>query len=210
MKTIITYTIVGLSMLGVTQAEERKRGHRGHGGERLHKHFLEKYDKDGDGKLSEEEKVAAKEEWKKRHVHMKELMGEVKENLHEKYDTDNDGELSEEEKKAIKETAKQQWEIKKEGILKLYDANGDGELDEDERKEARDAWKDEFLLKHDKDGDGELSDEEKKAAIEGMVEDNPEAFVMRHMMHRRGKRGKCGEGDCKKEKSSGDDSEVSE
>ncbi|MFT4176852.1 MAG: EF-hand domain-containing protein [Luteolibacter sp.] len=49
---------------------------------------LEKFDKDGDGKLSEEEKAAMKEARKKEML--------------EKYDKDGDGKLSDEEKAAMK------------------------------------------------------------------------------------------------------------
>jgi len=56
--------------------------------------MLEKFDKDGDGVLSEEEKEAAKKERETRHeAFKKEMLA--------KYDKDGDGELSEDEKKAM-------------------------------------------------------------------------------------------------------------
>ncbi|MFT3992041.1 MAG: hypothetical protein QM680_11585 [Luteolibacter sp.] len=49
---------------------------------------LQKYDKDGDGKLSDDEKKALKKDRKKEQL--------------EKYDTDKDGKLSDTEKEAMK------------------------------------------------------------------------------------------------------------
>lgn len=64
---------------------------------------LKKYDKDGDGKLSEEEKAA----WKAARE------AEHKAKL-EKYDTDKDGKLSDEEKAAAKADHEKHMKEKKE------------------------------------------------------------------------------------------------
>ena len=60
------------------------------------------FDKDGDGKLSEEEAAAYRES------HRAEQQARLK-----KYDTDNDGKLSEEEKAALKAEAKKKKSEKK-------------------------------------------------------------------------------------------------
>ena len=78
---------------------------------------LEKFDTDGDGKLSKEERKAAHEARKAERI--------------AKYDTDGDGELSDAEKQAARDARKAE-------MLEKFDADGDGELSKEERKAARD------------------------------------------------------------------------
>ena len=77
--------------------------------------MLEKFDTDGDGKLSQEERDAAKAAKKERRAA-----------FIEKHDTNGDGELDKEEKAAAKEA-----------IIANYDTDGDGKLSREERKAAR-------------------------------------------------------------------------
>ena len=83
-----------------------------HGDHRLE--ALKAHDKDGDGKLSEDERAAAREAWQLK-----------------RYDKDGDGKLSEEEKAAAEE-AKKKFTAK-------FDKDGDGKLSEDERKAMRES-----------------------------------------------------------------------
>ena len=89
---------------------------------------IKKYDKNGDGKLSEEEAKAMAEEKK-----------EIAEKRHEEklknYDTDGNGKLSDEEKIAMHKTE----DAKKQQILEKYDANKNGNLEGNELKAASDA-----------------------------------------------------------------------
>lgn len=78
--------------------------------------ILEKFDKDGDGKLSDEEKKA-----------MHEAMEARRKEKFKEFDTDGDGKLSEEERAKMKEAHKAE-------MLKKFDTDGDGELSEEERK----------------------------------------------------------------------------
>lgn len=82
---------------------------------------LEKFDKDGDGKLSKEEREAMREERKAKML--------------EKFDKDGDGKLSDSERETMREAMK----AKREELLKKYDANSNGRLDPEEIKAARDA-----------------------------------------------------------------------
>jgi len=61
----------------------------------LRKKLLEKFDKDGDGKLSEEERAAAKAAFQEKHP-------DAKEKVLAHFDKDGDGKLSEEERAAAK------------------------------------------------------------------------------------------------------------
>ncbi len=115
MKTIPCLLIT--AMLGGTAfAEEAKRERP----ERpIHAAALKKFDKDGDGKLSEDEKAE-----------MRRVMGERRDarqqEILKRFDADGDGTLSEDERKLVRET------IHKEMLAK-YDADGDGKLDQTER-----------------------------------------------------------------------------
>lgn len=87
--------------------------------------LLKKYDKDGDGKLSDDERKAMQEDMKaKREAHEKALL--------EKYDADKDGKLSDEERKTAREEEQKR-------ILATYDKDKDGKLSEEERKAAIEA-----------------------------------------------------------------------
>lgn len=78
--------------------------------------MLKKFDKDGDGTLSKEEKDA-----------MREAMKEHHKDRAKEFDKDGDGKLSEAEREAMKEARKGEW-------LKKFDTDGDGKLSDEERK----------------------------------------------------------------------------
>ncbi len=132
-------------------------GRNNRGPRRPSEDMLKKYDKDGDGKLSEDEMKAMRE------AREKEML--------EKYDADKDRKLNEEERK------KMEAENPRRGggffqpspeILKKYDKNGDGKLDDDERKAWRDDREKEMLEKYDADKDGKLSESERQTASAAM------------------------------------------
>ena len=82
--------IAGLAFASATPEEGRK--HRGHPGI---KQLIEKFDKDGDGKLNAEERKAAGAARKAEFL--------------KKFDKDGDGKISPEEKKAIAEEMKKKF-----------------------------------------------------------------------------------------------------
>lgn len=103
------------ALTGATHAEEGKpdRPHR-----KLPPEIVEKFDKDGDGKLDKEEREAAKA------AHKAKML--------EKFDTDGDGELSDSEREAMRAERKKR-------MLEKFDKDGDGELSDAEKAEARKA-----------------------------------------------------------------------
>jgi hypothetical protein len=84
--------IVGLACASAAPEKEDGRKHRGHPGI---KQLIEKFDKDGDGKLNAEERKAAGEARKAEFL--------------KKFDKDGDGKISPEEKKAIAEEMKKRF-----------------------------------------------------------------------------------------------------
>lgn len=123
MKTMTLITIaaaIGLS--GAAHAEEGKKERPPH---KLPPEIIAKFDKDGDGKLNEEEHAAAK-------AAREEMQAARKKEMLEKFDKDGDGKLNEEEKMAAHEGMKKK-------MLEKFDKDGDGELSEEERKEMRKA-----------------------------------------------------------------------
>ena len=108
--------------------------------------LLEKFDKDGDGKLSEDERAAARNERQEQRL--------------EKFDADGDGKLSETEERAARTQRKARH-------LGPFDTDGDGKLSEDERRAAHDKRSNQHtreLEQFDADGDGKLTGEEEEQA----------------------------------------------
>lgn len=95
-------------------AEDAEKG-KGGGKEEM----LKAFDKDGDGKLNETERAAAKASWDaKRAEEHKAMLA--------KFDKDGDGKLNEEETKAMRAARKAEME-------KQFDKDGDGKLSDEEK-----------------------------------------------------------------------------
>lgn len=108
---IVIAAAIGLS--GAAHAEEGKGPRPPH---KPRPEVIAKFDKDGDGKLNDDEKAEAKAARKKEML--------------EKFDADKNGKLNNDEKAAMRE------EMKKK-ILEKFDKDGDGELNKEERAEMR-------------------------------------------------------------------------
>lgn len=142
MKTII-HAITILSVLSITAYAENG-GKRGNGPGGKHrggppKILIDKFDKDGDGKLNEEERTEIKKEFTKRRE-------ANKAKRLERFDTDKDGELSPEEKEAARPVLMEERKQIKESVLKEFDKDGDGKLSPEERQGTR-----EWILKNHPD-----------------------------------------------------------
>lgn len=126
MKSFTVLTTLACLTAGATlaSAQESPRGPRQGGPRELPPQVLERFDTDKDGKLSQEERKAMRDE---RMEQRKKMM--------EKYDTDKDGKLSQEERTAIREDMQK----RQKELLEKYDADKDGKLDMEERKAAADA-----------------------------------------------------------------------
>jgi len=109
-----------LGLIGAASAEgEKPRGeHR-----KLPPEIIAKFDKDGDGKLNDEERAAARSA-------REGMMEARKKEMLEKFDTDKDGTLDDTEKAAMHEARKKM-------MLEKFDANKDGTLDDTEKAAMR-------------------------------------------------------------------------
>ena len=171
--------VAAISLAGVANAEEKRKpirpdnrveipeGQKGprHPDRPLPPEMMQKFDKDGDGKLNEEERAAAKEAMKGREeAYRKEML--------EKFDKDGDGKLSEEEHEAAKKERMEKHEARKKELLAKYDKDGDGELSEDEKKAIQKDLIGDKTKQFDKDGDGKLNEAEKEAMKKAMRENH--------------------------------------
>ena len=122
--SICTAVLVSAIVFATTANAEPSEGRGRHRmPPKLREKLLEKFDANGDGKLDETERAAAREAVKaKREAH--------KQKIFEKFDANGDGKLDEQERAAAKEAFKAKSKER-------FDENGDGELDETERAAAK-------------------------------------------------------------------------
>lgn len=138
--------------------------------------MLARFDKDGDGQLSEEERQAVREAMRAEREQRRQQF------LLERYDKDGDGILSEAETQAMEED-QARMEAEREArraemqqrALDAYDVDGDGQLSEEERRAANQQRREWFqqqqqaaMARFDADGDGDLSQDERMAMRESM------------------------------------------
>ena len=118
-----TLTMIALALAGTLAvqaqepAPEGQRERRG-GNRQLPAEIVKEFDKDGDGKLNDEEAKAARAaQQAKREEAQKKML--------EKYDADKDGKLSQEENQKMREDL----QAKRKALLEKYDANKNDRLD---------------------------------------------------------------------------------
>lgn len=122
MKTTSLMTLgalIGSCLIASAQDGQQRpdRPKRPHGGPPPE--LVKQFDKDGDGKLSDEERATMREAHQAR-------MEERRKEMLEKFDADKDGKLSPEEREKAREARKAE-------MLEKFDKDGDGKLSEEER-----------------------------------------------------------------------------
>jgi len=137
-------------------------------GGRYGKRLIQRYDRDKDGQISDDERQRAFADMRER----------GRQRMLAEYDTNEDGELDADERRAMHDDRARPWKEKiREWQLRDYDLNGDGELDEEETADLKlaeakfketmmDIGKSVRLRMTDLDGDGEVSSEEQRAVRE--------------------------------------------
>lgn len=144
---------------GTGNAEDPDRPRRGRG-EEWRRQELEKWDKDGDGQLSREER--------KEQITM--AIKDGRERQVRKWDENGDGVLDAEERAKVMEDRQDQWWLRFDDIgMKHFDADADGKLSEQESRDivafgedlekVGKKWEVNML---DTDGDGEVSRDERR------------------------------------------------
>ena len=115
--------------------------------------MLKKFDKDGDGRLSDEEKSTLRAEMQNRRGggrDRKQWTPEQRDEMLKKFDKDGDGKLSDEERTTLRAEIqnrrggrdRKQWTPEqRDEMLKKFDTDGDGKLSQEERDTAREAMK---------------------------------------------------------------------
>ena len=126
MKTNITWIALAVAISGtaVTQAQQEE-GRPNRGPRQLPEAVLKEFDKDGDGKLSDDERSAMREAMQARRE-------EARKKEIAEFDKDKDGKLNEEEQKAANEAR----EAKRKALVEKYDADKDGKLSREEIQTA--------------------------------------------------------------------------
>ncbi len=136
--------------------------------------LLRRFDKNGDGRLDENEKAAARRA-------MREDDGgtekERRKQLLKRFDKNGDGRLDDAERA---EAEKARDTLARNGgadrfralSLQRFDKNGDGRLDDTEQAEAA-KFRAEMIKRFDADGDGQLNDTEREAALKAFMADRP-------------------------------------
>ena len=143
--------------------------------------LMKQFDKDGDGRLSEEERAEAMKALREKTADLAEMRKKFAREIIAKFDRDGDGKLDENELVGFMEEQRKAFEsgMQRRGprreftppkeILAKFDKDGDGKLSREERRsmfeEAR-KKREELFKKYDADGDGKLSDSEKTKLIQ--------------------------------------------
>lgn len=143
--------------------------------------LMKQFDKDGDGRLNEEERAAAREVIKNKSADLEQLKKNHAKDVIKKFDVDGDGKLDQEELSAFLDEQRKLFNKQRRSMgprrnfkpskemLAKFDKNGDGKIDDTERRamfqEAR-ARREALIKKYDADGDGRLSDAERNNLIQ--------------------------------------------
>ena len=137
-RILLTGISIAMATSMTAYAQGNQRG-QGKGGQRKGPppEMVKQFDKDGDGKLSEEERKEARAAMEKRRE-----AGKAK--MLERFDADGDGKLSDEERNKMKETMEAKRKEIHAAMLEKFDANGNGKIDQDEREGVREWMKENY------------------------------------------------------------------
>ena len=127
------------------------------------------FDKDGDGKLNEEERQEMVRAQRER-------FEALRKEREKQYDKNGDGVLDEAERAAMREAMSAEMAQARPELMKRFDKDGDGKLSAEERKEMIEALRQRrpegedarqaAIKRFDKNGDGRLDEDERKAMME--------------------------------------------
>ena len=111
--------------------------------------LLKRFDKNGDGKLDEDELADAHEIMRDEQMaRMEGTAPEAREKILERFDTNRDGRLDEEERAAMRKALAEGQAAFRARLMERFDLNHDGKLDPAERVAARQVF-DDFMNSFD-------------------------------------------------------------
>ena len=152
---------------------------------------MDRFDTDGDGEISEEEREAIRDFWRQRREEERERR------LVERFDADGDGILNEDERMVAEAEMEARRVERQARMTERFDTDGDGQLSEAESQAAResfrrgrggddrggnpgDRWR-RAIEQYDRDGDGELNlDESYDAYLDQFDQRTRREFVRRY------------------------------
>jgi Ca2+-binding EF-hand superfamily protein len=174
--SLLLVTAALLVVPALAQDEMTDPGAKPAGGARMkknHQELIKLYDRNGDGRLDDEEKAAA-------HKAMRKEGGgenDRRKQMLKRFDRDGDGRLNDAER-AEAEKARELIEKNggagklREQAIKRFDQDGDGRLNETERA-AAEKFRTEHVKKFDADGDGQLNEAERETARQALMAGQP-------------------------------------
>lgn len=143
--------------------------------------LMKQFDKDGDGRLNDEERAEAMKALKDKTADLEQMRKKFAQEIIAKFDKDGDGKLGVEELMEFLEEQRRVFDagrrnfrrgrdfVPPKEILAKFDKDGDGKLSREERRamfdEAR-KKREALIKKYDADGDGKLNDAEKTKLIQ--------------------------------------------
>ena len=126
-KALLLISVLSLASAIIAKPEKvRKKTGPGEG-RPSREEVMKKFDKDGDGKLNEEEKAELRKQMAERGAGRK-----VPPFIMEKFDKDGDGKLCDDERAE----ARKAMEARRAEMIEKFDKDGDGKLNQEERKAA--------------------------------------------------------------------------
>lgn len=151
--------------------------------------FMDRFDLDGDGRLSEDEIRAMREQMRERQSEM------MIQRMTDRFDLDGDGVLNDEERELAEAELEARRLEREARLLERFDADGDGVLSDEERDAAREAFRPRdgrgpgrggpewtrMIERYDVDGDGMLDlDESYHAYLDHFETREKREFVSRY------------------------------
>ena len=126
-KVLLSISVLSLATGMIAKPEKGGKKPGSGEGRPSRQEVMKKFDKDGDGKLNEEEKAELRKKMAERGAGRR-----IPPLVLEKFDKDGDGKLNEDERA----TARKAMEARRAEMIEKFDKDGDGQLNNQERKAA--------------------------------------------------------------------------
>ena len=151
----------------------------------MKKKVMEKYDKNKNGKIDEDEKKAMRDDWNARKKEWSSRMKEKREEYMKKYDKNKDGKIGDSEKEAVRKAwaqGREEWRKKMAERRSSADRGKKDDRKSDSAKPSGDSREALFkrIMAADKNGDGKLNADEMPVRVRGgfsSADTNGDGFI---------------------------------